>query len=143
MRVPTLLSLAIGLTAAACAPTLVVQKTVDPSRTSASVESAPPATPTLSSNGDDGGPSLSVAYPLSPEVARIQILVDKHSSRSAEMIAVFDFHTDATSADKGFDQLRLAASRVGADAVIGAEFEHGDEGAKSHLSGTAVRFLDR
>src|SRR5579859_5704653 len=130
MRATSIVVLAIAFVAAGCAPTLVVQKTEDPSSATASSESAPSAvtsTPPPSPSSDDG-PSLTVTYPLAPDVARIQILVDKHLNRSAELIAVFDFHTDATNEDKGFDQLRLAAARVGADAVIGAEFEHGDDG---------------
>ena len=144
MRATSIVLFVVGLTAVGCAPTLVVQKAEDPSgatSTSESSSSSPSSTPSPSSEEDDG-PSLAVTYPLPPDVARVQILIDKHPNRPAELVAVFDFHTDATSEDKGFDQLRLAAARVGADAVIGAEFEHGDEGGKSHLSGMAVRFLD-
>jgi uncharacterized protein YbjQ (UPF0145 family) len=60
-----------------------------------------------------------------------------------EVVGVLDFHTDANTADKGFEQLKARAAALGADAVIGAEFEHGDPGEKSHLSGMAVRFIDR
>ena len=146
MRATSIIVFVMGLTAVGCAPTLVVQKTEDPSASSATSEASAPASestspPTPSASSDDG-PSLVVTYPLAPDFARVQILIDKHPNRPAELIAVFDFHTDATSEDKGFDQLRLAAARVGADAVIGAEFEHGDDGGKSHLSGMAVRFLD-
>ena len=59
-----------------------------------------------------------------------------------ELIAVFDLHSRADSEDKGFDELRARAAQIGADAVIGAEFEHGDGDEPSHLSGMAVRFLD-
>jgi hypothetical protein len=133
----------VAMLVAGCSPTLVVQKVEDPSASSGGSEQGteprpqPPSAPS-----SDDGPSLIVTYPLPPDVARVQILTDKHPNRSAEVLAVFDFHTDADSEDKGFDQLRLAAARVGADAVIGAEFEHGEDGGKSHLSGMAVRFLD-
>jgi hypothetical protein len=126
-----------------CAPTFVVHKTEQISSVAPVEPVAAPSPPTPpSAPSNDDGPSLSVNYPLPPDVARIQILTDKHPKRSAEVLAVFDFHTDASSEDKGFDQLRLAAARVGADAVIGAEFEHGDDGGKSHLAGVAVRFLE-
>ncbi len=59
-----------------------------------------------------------------------------------DILEVVDIHTQATSQDKGFDELRARAAALGADAVIGAEFEHGDGNEPSHLSGMAVRFLD-
>ena len=124
----------------ACTPTLVVQKTITTGPESPPAAPAAPA-PIAAPSSDDG-PSLTVTYPLAPEIARVQILVEKHPPRPAEVLGVFDFHTRADSEDKGFDQLRLAASRLGADAVIGAEFEHGDGAEPSHLSGMAVRFLD-
>jgi uncharacterized protein YbjQ (UPF0145 family) len=61
-------------------------------------------------------------------------------SRPYEIVGVLDFHTSETSEDKGFDQLRLKAGALGADAILSAEFEHGDEGEKSHLSGVAIRW---
>jgi len=73
---------------------------------------------------------------------RVQVFVDKRIPRPTEVLAVFDFHSDATSADKGFDELRARAAAIGADAVIGAEFEHGEGSEPSHLSGMAVRYLD-
>jgi len=141
------LFVAVSMLVAGCAPTLVMQHAEDGHASTGSEEQSapPPQAPqpaAAESSGGDDGPSLTVTYPLAPDVARIQILTDKHPKRSAEVVAVFDFHTDADSEDKGFDQLRLAAARVGADAVIGAEFEHGDNGGKSHLSGMAVRFLE-
>lgn len=56
-----------------------------------------------------------------------------------DLIEVLDFHTKATSEDKGFDELKRKAASLGADAVIHAEFEHGDGDEPSHLSGMAVR----
>lgn len=70
------------------------------------------------------------------------VTVDKHIPRPTEMVGVLDFHSNAQSEDKGFDELRRHALAIGAEAVIGAEFEHGESGAPSHLSGVAVRFLD-
>ncbi len=56
-----------------------------------------------------------------------------------DLVSVIDFHTSATSEDKGFDELKRKAASLGADAVIHAEFEHGDGDEPSHLSGMAVR----
>jgi hypothetical protein len=79
-----------------------------------------------------------------PGAARtVQVLVDKRVDRPTEVVGVLDFHSSATSEDKGFDELRAHAAAMGADAVIGAEFEHGEGNEPSHLSGMAVRFLDR
>jgi uncharacterized protein YbjQ (UPF0145 family) len=58
------------------------------------------------------------------------------------ILEVLDIHTRATSEDKGFDELRARASALGGDAVIGAEFEHGDGDEPSHLSGMIVRGCD-
>src|SRR5258708_6902773 len=77
---------------------------------------------------------------MTPRAHAVQVLVDKHVPRPTEVLAVFDFHSQANSEDKGFDELRARAAQIGADAVIGAEFEHGDGNEPSHLSGMAVRF---
>jgi hypothetical protein len=74
------------------------------------------------------------------EIDRILITPDKHLDRPTEVLGVFDFHTAATSEDKGFAELRRKAAALGADAVIGAEFEHGEGNEPSHLSGMAVRY---
>jgi hypothetical protein len=79
---------------------------------------------------------------MTPRARSVQVLVDKRIPRPTEVIAVFDFHSRADSEDKGFDELRARAAEIGADAVIGAEFEHGEGEEPSHLSGMAVRFLD-
>jgi hypothetical protein len=79
---------------------------------------------------------------MTPRARTVQVLVDKRIPRPTEVIAVFDLHSRADSEDKGFDELRARAAAIGADAVIGAEFEHGEATEPSHLSGMAVRFLD-
>lgn len=82
--------------------------------------------------------------PPIPESARsVLVLVDKRVDRATEVVGVLDFHSNASSEDKGFDELRARAAAMGADAVLGAEFEHGEGSEPSHLSGMAVRFLDR
>jgi uncharacterized protein YbjQ (UPF0145 family) len=46
------------------------------------------------------------------------------------------------SHDRALDVLRRRAVAMGADAVVGVEFHHGEgEGQPTHLSGLAVRFL--
>ncbi len=63
--------------------------------------------------------------------------------RLSEIVAILDFHSEADSEQKGFDELRAHAAAAGADAVINAEFEHGDAGEQSHLSGMAIRWITR
>ena len=62
------------------------------------------------------------------------------SGHDCDILDVVDIHTTATSQDKGFDELRARAAQLGGDAVIGAEFEHGDGDEPSHLSGMIVRY---
>jgi uncharacterized protein YbjQ (UPF0145 family) len=75
-----------------------------------------------------------------PRSARVLVTIDKSIGRDTEIVAVFDVHTHAESQDKGFDELRRRAYALGADAVIGAEFEHGEGDEPSHLSGMAVKY---
>jgi hypothetical protein len=79
---------------------------------------------------------------MTPRARTVQVFVDKRVPRPTEVVGVLDFHSAATNEDKGFDELRARAAALGADAVIGAEFEHGEGREPSHLSGMAVRFLD-
>lgn len=72
----------------------------------------------------------------------ILVVPEKRLSRPTEVLGTLDFHTAATDEDKGFDELRARAAALGADAVLSAEFEHGENGGPSHLSGMAVRFRD-
>jgi len=58
---------------------------------------------------------------------------------SCDILEILDLHTDAASEDKGFDELRRLAQARGGDAVIGAEFEHGEDRERSHLSGVIVK----
>lgn len=60
--------------------------------------------------------------------------------RETTLIDVIDFHTPADSQDKGYAALREKAALLGADAVVGTEYEHGEDDGLSHLSGMAVRY---
>src|SRR5579859_1593710 len=64
-----------------------------------------------------------------PDSARhIPVITDQNcpSGHNCDILDVVDIHSQATSQDKGFDELRARAAGMGADAVVGAEFEHGD-----------------
>ncbi len=86
--------------------------------------------------------------PREPEVGELRVsphmlvTTDRACPRGhdCDIVEVVDLHTKATSEDKGFDELRARAAAENADAVIGAEFEHGDGDEPSHLSGVVVRW---
>jgi hypothetical protein len=83
---------------------------------------------------------------LTPEVrrdaARILLLQSSHTDRITEVVGVVDVHADSGDQDDAMDELRAEALAMGADAVLGVEFHHGEtHHAPTHLSGLAVRFL--
>ncbi len=90
-------------------------------------------------------PALEPSEPHDPSASRVVVTTDQDCPPSCpkgnkcHILQVVDIHTRATSEDKGFDELRARAASLGADAVIGAEFEHGDGDEPSHLSGMIVR----
>jgi hypothetical protein len=88
-------------------------------------------------------PSGPIGSEPAPAIPAVLVLVDKRVARPTEVLGILDFHSNAADEDKGFDELRTRAAMLGADAVLAAEFEHGAAGEPSHLSGIAVRFLDR
>lgn len=84
-----------------------------------------------------GAPQLAYVPPM--PVRTVFVTVDHDIGAPTEIVGVLDFHSRAEDEDKGFDELRARAAALGADAVIDAEFEHGEAGELSHLSGLAVR----
>lgn len=95
-----------------------------------------------------GGTPTSVRSPSVDDIAdnpgSPRILVTTQTScpsgHDCDILDVVDIHTSATSQDKGFDELRARAAALGGDAVVGAEFEHGEANEPSHLSGMIVRY---
>jgi uncharacterized protein YbjQ (UPF0145 family) len=58
-------------------------------------------------------------------------------------VGVIDVHAEMGGHDAALAMLKLRASQLGADAVLGVEFHHGHgEEEPTHLSGLAVRFID-
>lgn len=88
--------------------------------------------------------------PIAVAPARSAISVDaivvttkRSLDRPTEVVGVIDEHEKSGRQDAAFELLRRRAAAMGADAVVGAEFHHGDEeGGATHLSGLAVRYLD-
>jgi uncharacterized protein YbjQ (UPF0145 family) len=75
-------------------------------------------------------------------VPHIPVVTEQNcpGGHACHILDVVDIHTQADSQDNGFDELRARAASMGGDAVVGAEFEHGDHGDPSHLSGMIVRY---
>jgi hypothetical protein len=74
--------------------------------------------------------------------SRVLVLQSTHLDRPAEVVGVIDAHVPMGSQDAALDVVRRRAAAMGADAVVGVEFHHGEgEGQPTHLSGLAVRFL--
>jgi hypothetical protein len=74
--------------------------------------------------------------------SRVLVLQSTHLDRPAEVIGVVDAHVPMGSHEKALDVVKRRAAAMGADAVVGGEFHHGEgEGEPTHLSGLAVRFL--
>jgi hypothetical protein len=75
--------------------------------------------------------------------AHVLVLQSTHLDRPAEVVGVVDAHVTMGGHDAALDVVRQRAAELGADAVVGVEFHHGDgEGQPTHLSGLAVRFID-
>ena len=87
--------------------------------------------------------STAAAGPRDP--ARVQVLADKRAARPAEVLGVVDAHLAQGDEDAALTVLRRKAADLGADAVIGVDFQHGEghEGEPIHLSGLAIRYLER
>jgi uncharacterized protein YbjQ (UPF0145 family) len=74
--------------------------------------------------------------------ARVQVLPGELGCTS-EVLGLVDVHEPVKSTAEGLEVLRRRAALLGAEAVVGVEFEHGEGGGeKTHLSGTAVRCND-
>lgn len=75
---------------------------------------------------------------------RVLLLQGRKLDRPAEVVGVVDAHEPSGGQDAAFLHLQQSAAALGADAVVGIDLHHG-EGPHDpiHLSGLAVRFLER
>lgn len=107
-------------------------------RPTAPAPAPPPAPP--SPPPTDSAPTALYASPA----ARVVVLQSNHIDRLTEVVGVVDVHAEMGGQDAALEMLKLRAAQLGADAVLGVEFHHGhgDE-EPTHLSGLAVRFVDR
>ena len=85
-----------------------------------------------------------VAAVAHSDPSRILVLQSTHLDRPAEVVGVVDAHVPMGSHEAALDVVRQRAAELGADAVVGVEFHHGEgEGQPTHLSGLAVRFIEK
>ena len=129
------------LALAACDPLIV--RDVTPVRHSASENEPAEAHAAATDDHDEHSEAV---IPVPSSLTSLQAHVDvfpkgSNPTRRTMVVGVIDVHTAAEDPDKGFDVLRVVAAQLGADAVIGAEFEHGEGSEPSHLSGMAVRYI--
>ncbi len=74
--------------------------------------------------------------------ARVLVLQSKHLDRPAQVVGVVDAHAEVGKHEAALWILKTKAAQLGADAVVGVEFNHGEgAGEPTHLSGLAVKFL--
>lgn len=81
---------------------------------------------------------------VSPEaVARVLVLQNETMSCPTEALGTVDVHEEMKSEDQALSLLKRRAAALGAEAVVGVEFHHGEGGGEAtHLSGMAVRCQD-
>jgi hypothetical protein len=90
-----------------------------------------------------GAPSAARATVVSPTDAnRIAVLPSSKADQPTEVLGIVDVHEPMVSEEAAVARLREKAAALGADAVLGVEFHHGEAAGEAvHLSGLAVRYL--
>jgi uncharacterized protein YbjQ (UPF0145 family) len=109
---------------------------------------AEPMTPTSASSEPPRDVVMSVgdvagaAAMQETDASNVLVLQTTNLDRYAEVVGVVDVHEGMEDERVALRRLREKAAAMGADAVIGVEFHHGEgEGEPTHLSGMAVRFV--
>lgn len=81
--------------------------------------------------------------PMTAEARKIRIVEGEDVGCATEVLGLVDVHEPVKTVDQAMDELRKDAAELGAEAVIGVEFHHGEAGEEpTHLSGMAVRCND-
>jgi uncharacterized protein YbjQ (UPF0145 family) len=74
---------------------------------------------------------------------KVQVLETASLNCKSEALGPVDVHEKMENTQQALHVLKLRAAALGADAVTGVEFEHGEGGhAPTHLAGMAVRCRD-
>lgn len=64
------------------------------------------------------------------------------SAAGPKSSGVVDVHEGVGTTEQALRELKLRAAELGAEAIVGVDFEHGDGQEATHLSGMAVRCRD-
>ena len=73
----------------------------------------------------------------------VRVIQNNNLDCPSEVLGLVDIHEPVESADRALEVLKRKAAKVGAEAVIGVEFHHGEPSEEpTHLSGMAVRCND-
>jgi uncharacterized protein YbjQ (UPF0145 family) len=80
---------------------------------------------------------------VSPEqIAHVQVFESGNVPQATEVLGTVDVHMGVESEQQAMQRLRARAASLGADALLGVEFHHGEANGPTHLSGLAVRYHD-
>jgi uncharacterized protein YbjQ (UPF0145 family) len=73
----------------------------------------------------------------------VRVIQSEGLACPSEVMGLVDIHEPVQNEQQALDVLKRKAARLGAEAVIGVEFHHGEPGEEpTHLSGMAVRCKD-
>jgi uncharacterized protein YbjQ (UPF0145 family) len=98
--------------------------------------------PTAESGPDHRPSAREVDAVTLAKAQTIRVLPNTDVGCVTEALGLVDVHEGASTSEQALEELRIEAAKLGADAVVGVEFEHADGKAATHLSGMAVRCRD-
>jgi uncharacterized protein YbjQ (UPF0145 family) len=82
-----------------------------------------------------------VPYVPPEQAAKVFLTESNNVGREVEALQIVDAHEKPGHHEEALAELRARAAALGADAVVGMEFHHGEgHGDRLHLSGMAVRY---
>ena len=75
--------------------------------------------------------------------SKVRVIQNNQLECPSEVLGLVDIHQPVKTQDQALEVLKRKAAKLGADAVMGVEFHHGEPGEEpTHLSGMAVRCND-
>ncbi len=90
-----------------------------------------------------GAPHVDESAVDAAGAARVRVLQNEAMSCPTEVLGTVDVHEEVKDEAQALGVLRRGAAALGAEAVVGVEFHHGEGGhEETHLSGMAVRCKD-
>lgn len=104
-----------------------------------------PSTAASSTEGDEAAEERAIVNDPSVISAAksVRVVQNDHLDCPSEVLGLVDIHEPVDSVDRALEILKRKAAKIGAEAVIGVEFHHGEPGEEpTHLSGMAVRCND-